>query len=536
MELETVPQERTHYIAIELALERTYTFRVEAEDAEGNLSVNGPSLTAQISDTSPPIWSEGARLSTSDLTPNSVTLGWTPASDDVGVAEYVIRKDETSIENTEATVTEATVTWLTIDGLSPWTEYIFTVDARDAASNPTIAPLSATVFTPDYGVPSWGEDVALLVSDPEIDRITLSWSPASDDVEVTGYRVYQDLVLIAETEPDHRAWTALSLAQDETYSFSLQAVDAAGNESRDGPSLQVHLNDQNPPRWDTEAALAITQRTDTSIELSWPMAMDDVMVVAYALFVDEQLILTVDGETTSATVENLTPNTEYHLALVGSDAAGNITEPRLTLTVSTTADQTPPIWPTDATLLADDVGQSHIALSWTAARDAVGVDEYLVFEGEAEVGRTDRLSMQIDGLSPRTEYQFTVQARDALGHQSIDGPELSITTLPAPPMGPSTAEVYATLRPSCGPCHYPGSAPDTAYFISEMVFQQMVVDNLELVVPGDPDGSVLVQLLEGTAMGTFAQMPPGGETFATMAEAGNTGIAMEAIRQWITTL
>jgi hypothetical protein len=102
-------------------------------------------------------------------------------------------------------------------------------------------------------------------------------------------------------------------------------------------------------------------------------------------------------------------------------------------------------------------------------------------------------------------------------------------------LGPTTADVFTRLGPSCEPCHSPGAAEPVAFFASEMNFQNQVVGNPALVTPGDPDGSRLVQLLEGTAEGNFTQMPL-ADAFINLEVAGQTEITMVEIRRWISGL
>ena len=66
-----------------------------------------------------------------------------------------------------------------------------------------------------------------------------------------------------------------------------------------------------------------------------------------------------------------------------------------------------------------------------------------------------------------------------------------------------------------------------------MSFQDLIVNNRELVVPGDPDDSELVHLLEGNGSGVFTQMPIQGDAFSMMSAAGETEITIEEIRQWV---
>ena len=102
-------------------------------------------------------------------------------------------------------------------------------------------------------------------------------------------------------------------------------------------------------------------------------------------------------------------------------------------------------------------------------------------------------------------------------------------------MGPDTADVFTRLQPSCDPCHTAGAEARVAYLASEMAFVDLVVNNSAFVSPGNPDDSLLVQLLEGTAEGNFTQMPL-ADAFINLEAAGETQITMAEIRLWISEL
>src|SRR5207249_9120293 len=59
--------------------------------------------------------------------------------------------------------------------------------------------------------------------------LTLSWSAATDNVGVTGYRVYRNGTLVAS--PTGTSVSITGLSASTTYSFTVAAVDAAGNAS-----------------------------------------------------------------------------------------------------------------------------------------------------------------------------------------------------------------------------------------------------------------------------------------------------------------
>ena len=93
--------------------------------------------------------------------------------------------------------------------------------------------------------------------------------------------------------------------------------------------------------------------------------------------------------------------------------------------------------------------------------------------------------------------------------------------------------IFKGLEPTCANCHRAGKSP---YFSSPTAFYNLLVDNPAWVTPGDPDSSELIALLEGTASGQYAQMPPGVQTFADMEAAGQTQATVAQVRAFITDL
>jgi chitodextrinase len=61
--------------------------------------------------------------------------------------------------------------------------------------------------------------------------IGLRWNASTDNVGVTGYRVYRNGTLVATTGASARSYTVSGLTCGTSYTIALTAIDAAGNES-----------------------------------------------------------------------------------------------------------------------------------------------------------------------------------------------------------------------------------------------------------------------------------------------------------------
>ena len=90
---------------------------------------------------------------------------------------------------------------------------------------------AASAMGKPTGAPDTEKPTAPAVVTPQISgtSITLSWTRATDNVRVSGYRIYRDGVLIRDTTK--RTFTDEGLAIDTEYSYHIKAYDGAGNES-----------------------------------------------------------------------------------------------------------------------------------------------------------------------------------------------------------------------------------------------------------------------------------------------------------------
>lgn len=93
-------------------------------------------------------------------------------------------------------------------------------------------------------------------------------------------------------------------------------------------------------------------------------------------------------------------------------------------------------------------------------------------------------------------------------------------------------EVRLALAGACASCHSTGNKP---YFASLSAFENGIVYDEKWVKRGDPDGSALLKLLEGTNGGSYPQMPP-GETYAAVLASGRVRITVDELKEWIRTL
>jgi GH18 family chitinase len=104
----------------------------------------------------------------------------------------------------------------------------------------------------------------------------------------------------------------------------------------------------------------------------------------------------------------------------------NATTCTYTTVCANTADTVAPSVPTN--LSATAISTSQINLTWTASTDNVGVTGYKIYRGGTQIGTATTNSYQNTGLSPATNYSYTVSAYDLANNNSAQSGSVSATT------------------------------------------------------------------------------------------------------------
>ena len=198
---------------------------VDAFDAAGNRSSQATSTvtTAACLDLQPPSVPTGFKqVATTETT---VLLSWAPSTDDVGVVGYGLYVGGLRV----GTVSEASAA---LDRLTCGSS-IESASTRTTRleTDPLGSIVVWTAGCPDVEPPTAPSNVT--VSSATSSSVTLAWSPATDNVGVSEYRIYRGGSRVSSvTGP---GGTVSGLTCGTSYTVRVDAADAAANRSSRSP-------------------------------------------------------------------------------------------------------------------------------------------------------------------------------------------------------------------------------------------------------------------------------------------------------------
>ena len=171
--------------------------------------------------------------------------------------------------------------------------------------------------TSDTIAPSRPSNLKVTSSSPT--GVTLGWSPATDNVAVTGYHTYRGTSQMGQTSQTTATYGGLTCGT--AYQLGVDAYDAAGNKSA-RTDMTVTTNTCSDTKAPTAPAnVTVSNRTTTSIALTWTAATDDTAVAGYGIYNAGELVNTTAG--TTGIIANLACGTNYTLAVDAFDTTGN---------------------------------------------------------------------------------------------------------------------------------------------------------------------------------------------------------------------
>ncbi|MEK7016625.1 lytic polysaccharide monooxygenase [Bacillus sp. FSL R9-9410] len=155
--------------------------------------------------------------------------------------------------------------------------------------------------------------------------VELAWNASTDNVGVKGYQVLRNGEIIDTVPGTH--FIDKQLQPSTEYSYTVKAIDAAGNVSKESTAVKVKTS---VATLDTEAptqpkGLHSMGTTASSVDLMWSPSDDNDGVDHYDIYREISGVMKKIGtsNTTSHMDKNLLANTTYKYAVKAVDVAGN---------------------------------------------------------------------------------------------------------------------------------------------------------------------------------------------------------------------
>jgi len=259
-------------------------------------------------------------LRVTSVTGQAVNLAWDPATDDVGVTTYRVYRGGSAIADVDggqATYSDTTV--------SDATAYTYTVTALDAVNHESAPSNPVQATTSDATKPSTPTGVSATAA-AGVNSITVTWGASTDNVAVTGYRIYRSDVSapVGSVDGSVRTYTDTTVQGSTSYTYTVTAVDAAGNES--DPSTLVTVTSSDTVKPTAPATVTASTVSDTQVNITWAAGTDNVSVTAYRVFRNGTQVGTVQAPALAYSDTAASADTTYAYSVRSVDAAGNVSD------------------------------------------------------------------------------------------------------------------------------------------------------------------------------------------------------------------
>jgi hypothetical protein len=533
----------TSWTSPRVTTETAFQLRVTVSDGRGGLVSGVVTVTVRAAPNSPPTISQAAQANPTSVTGSAaVQLSVTAADTDGDTLTYAWTQSPTSPADSydDSTVRNPTWTSPVVATATAFTLRVTVSDGRGGSVQSTVnvdvappiptnnpptitAGPTANPTTLDYPQTT---ALSLTASDPDGDTLTYAWtqSPASPAGS------------FSSSTAANPTWTPPRVTANTAFELRVAVSDGRGGSANGMATVNVNAN--SPPTISsgpTASATTIDEQTAINLSVSASDANGDPLTYAWTQTSPANPV----GAFSSTTVANptwtapdVTANGVYTLRVTISDDLGGSVQGTVDITVQK-VNQPPTVGATitgPGTLLAGGTGSFSITAS-----DPDG----------------DALSYSWDQTTPATPQGTWVGSRTgpsaqwfspALGTQTAFTLSVTVTdgqstpvvrTIDVPVTVPQYAADIQTIWNSvpCTGCHggngglFLTAASSYANLVN-ITASAAACNTLSRVTPNDPDNSVLVRKMEGTACGN--RMPASNPGYFDT----NRGLVIR-VRSWI---
>jgi chitodextrinase len=441
-----------------LTASTSYSYRVRATDAAGNLSlysnIAGATTTApptppgtitfvQVNAATPQTAQTAvgvtyaAAQSAGDL--NVVVVGWSDAI-------HQVASISDSRSNIYVSAVGPTVNSASAGAASQTIYYAKNITAAPAGGNTVTVTFNGPVPFADIRILEYaGVDttVPVDVTAAAIGNSANSSTPAVTTTNANDLLFAANVVATLTAAPGAGYTSRIitspdgDIAEDRVVSAT-GSYDASASLSQAGQWVMqlvaFRVASSSPPPTDTTPPTAPSNLTatagSTQINLAWTASTDNVGVTGYQVERCQgagcsNFVALATPTTTTFGDAGLVPSTAYSYRVRSTDAAGNLSSYSDVVRATTmpVTDTTPPTAPSNLTATA---GSTQINLAWTASTDNVGVTGYQLERCQgsgcsnfAPIATPTTTTFGDTGLAMSTSYSYRVRATDATGNLSL---------------------------------------------------------------------------------------------------------------------
>jgi chitodextrinase len=200
------------------------------------------------------IWKQGSELKCEDkekptkvpggtvvpLSPTSLQVSWTAATDNVGVAGYSVTRDLKGIPDVGSNSFVDT-------GLQPDTQYCYNVTAFDKAGNRGPESLAFCGRTPAKDTQGPDAPNGVTATALSTTSVQLQWTPGGNSSDVQDYVIYLSGRQVGHTSNGTLSHIITKLRPNTQYCFTIAGIDKSGNVGT--PSAEVCVTTLGTAAW-----------------------------------------------------------------------------------------------------------------------------------------------------------------------------------------------------------------------------------------------------------------------------------------------